>query len=182
MLAAAGVLVLVRRDLPSPSLSLSWLPVLAAAITCAAWIAIVPVDAAAGGRFLAALQDLGAAERWAWIAVRLVGSCLLVPVVEELAFRGFLTRWLIAFDIRTVQPGQFTWFSFLGSSVAFGFLHSSWLAGTLAGMFFALALYRRRDLADLDGLLRRSPAAQRKSNGRTERRASGNLHDFFLPL
>ena len=41
-----------------------------------------------------------------------------------------------------------TGFSFLASSVAFGLLHERWLAGTLAGMAFALAAGRRGRLAD----------------------------------
>jgi CAAX prenyl protease-like protein len=38
--------------------------------------------------------------------------------------------------------------SFLVSSVLFGALHGRWLAGTVAGMFYAWAMYRRGRLAD----------------------------------
>ena len=65
VLAAMAVVWLVRRDLPSVSIAPSWFPVVAGGILGAAWIALVPVDAAAGARFLGALQGLGAAERWA---------------------------------------------------------------------------------------------------------------------
>jgi CAAX prenyl protease-like protein len=71
-----------------------------------------------------------------------------VPLAEELAFRGYLTRRLIAPDFECVPLGRFTWASFLVSSALFGALHGRWLAGTLAGMLYALALYRRRNLAD----------------------------------
>src|SRR5262249_48321697 len=90
VLAAVAVLWLVRRDLPLPSISPSWFPVVAGGLLGAAWIALVPVNAAAGTRFLGALHDLGLVERWAWIAVRVLGSCAVIPVAEELAFRGFL--------------------------------------------------------------------------------------------
>jgi CAAX prenyl protease-like protein len=44
---------------------------------------------------------------------------------------------------------MFTWGSFLISSALFGAFHGGmWLAGTLAGMSFALALYSRRSLGD----------------------------------
>ena len=55
---------------------------------------------------------------------------------------------LIASEFQEVRLGRFTWFSFLFSSVIFGVLHGRWLAGTLAGMLFALALYRRGKLGD----------------------------------
>src|SRR5262249_33434480 len=83
-----------------------------------------------------------------WLLFRIVGSVFIVPLAEELAFRGYLTRQLITSDFEDVPPGQFTWLSFLLSSVLFGLLHRRLLAGVLAGMAFALALYRRRELAD----------------------------------
>jgi len=148
VLAAAGVLWLVRRDLPSPSIALSWLPLVAAAITCVAWITVVPSDAAAGGRLIAALQGLGAVERWAWIVMRVIGSCLIIPVVEELAFRGFLLRWLVSPEFEGVPPRAWTWSAVLLSSLAFGALHDHWIVGTLAGLGFAIVLLRRGRLAD----------------------------------
>jgi CAAX prenyl protease-like protein len=79
---------------------------------------------------------------------RIVGSSLTVPIAEELAFRGFLTRRLIASDISKVKPGTFTWTSFIVSSLAFGALHSRFLEGSLAGMLFAIAYYRRGSIGD----------------------------------
>ena len=148
VLAAAIVLWLVHRDLPSPSLAPSWSPVVAAVITCAAWIAVVPVDAAGGGHLVAALQGLGAAERWAWVVVRIVGSCLIIPVVEELAFRGFLLRWLVSPEFERVPPRAWTWAAVLLSSLVFGALHDHWILGTLAGLVFAIVRVRSGRLAD----------------------------------
>ena len=70
---------------------------------------------------------------------------VLVPVVEELAFRGFLVRRLIRANFETVSYRSFTWLSFVGSSLAFGFLHQRMLAGTVAGMCYAgIVLWRLR--------------------------------------
>lgn len=148
ILAAAGVLWLVRRELPAPSITLSWLPVVAAAITCAAWVALVPVHAAAEAGLGSALQGLGAVERWTWITGRIVGSCLVIPVVEELAFRGFLLRWLVSPDFERVPPRAWTWPAVLVSSLAFGVLHGHWVLGTFAGIVFAAVLLVRGRLSD----------------------------------
>jgi CAAX prenyl protease-like protein len=83
-----------------------------------------------------------------WLFFRVAGSAITVPVAEELAFRGYLIRKLIARDFENVALNRFTWFSFLLSSVLFGLLHDRWLAGIVAGMLFALALYRRGQLGD----------------------------------
>jgi CAAX prenyl protease-like protein len=84
----------------------------------------------------------------AWISFRVIGSVLIASIAEELAFRGYLVRKLVAKDFESVPPGHFTWFSFIASSVLFGLLHQRLLAGTLAGAGFALALYRRGYLSD----------------------------------
>jgi exosortase E/protease (VPEID-CTERM system) len=83
-----------------------------------------------------------------WILFRILGSIVTVPVAEELAFRGYLLRRLIAANFDRLSVPRFTWFSFLISSVLFGALHGRWLAGTIAGMFYAWAWYRRGRVGD----------------------------------
>lgn len=76
-------------------------------------------------------------------------TAVTMPIAEELFFRGFVIRRCISEDTESVPEGQFSWFSFLASSAAFGFLHGdAWLAGIVAGMLFAAALYGRRRLCD----------------------------------
>ncbi len=79
--------------------------------------------------------------------MRLFGFVLIVPIAEELLFRGYLHRALIARRFETVAPGAFTWTAFLVTSLLFGALHGRWLAGALAGAVFALTLYRAQTLA-----------------------------------
>ncbi len=94
---------------------------------------------------LASMSRLGALT---WLVVRTLGAVVTVPIVEELAFRGYLTRRIIARDFERVPPGRFSWVSFLGSSLLFGAVHDPFLAGTVAGMFYAVAFYRRGFLCD----------------------------------
>jgi len=91
---------------------------------------------------------LSAIEAASWILFRVIGAVLIVPIAEELAFRGYIIRKLVSTDFEVVASGHFTWFSFLGSSILFGALHAEWLAGTIAGMIFALAIYRRGSISD----------------------------------
>ena len=101
-----------------------------------------------GSALEAAVNGLPEGRRAAWLVFRVLGSVILVPLAEELAFRGYLLRRLVSPHFEGVPPGRFTWLSFLGSSLAFGLVHGRWLAGTLAGMAFAAAVYRRGKLAD----------------------------------
>jgi len=97
----------------------------------ATWLATLPAWAAA-----------------AWMAARALGAIVLVPITEELAFRGYFQRVLIARDFWHVAPGQFTWLSFVATSVLFGLMHERLLGATLAGAIYALLLYRTNRLSD----------------------------------
>lgn len=116
----------------------------------AAWMLLEPRPAGRAGPS-ALLIGLSRLPTWVaglWVAARVVGSVVAVPIAEELAFRGYALRRLISSDFASVSPGRFTWLSFLGSSALFGSLHGRWLAGTLAGMLYAAAAYRRGRLSD----------------------------------
>ena len=93
------------------------------------------------------MEELPAGLAAAWLLFRVLGSVVTVPIAEELAFRGYVLRRLLSSDFDRVAP-RFTWLSFLVSSFLFGVLHGRWLAGTVAGMFYAWALYRRGRVGD----------------------------------
>jgi hypothetical protein len=86
--------------------------------------------------------------RWSFIAVRLLGLAVLVPVVEELFWRGFLLRWLIAPDWERQPLGQFTPLSFLGVTLLFPLIHpqSEALAALLYAALLNGLIYWKRDL------------------------------------
>lgn len=83
-----------------------------------------------------------------WLAIRSVGAIVIVPIAEELAFRGLLYRWIISRDFETVSFARFSWLALIVSSVLFGAMHSRWIEGTLAGAVFALLMWRSGRLSD----------------------------------
>ena len=66
--------------------------------------------------------------RYAFLAFRVVGAVLVVPVMEELFWRSFLIRWLVNEDFRSVPVGTFTWSSFLITTAFFGLEHDQWIS------------------------------------------------------
>jgi CAAX prenyl protease-like protein len=81
-----------------------------------------------------------------FIAIRLFGASLVVPVFEELFWRSFILRYIVNPDFKAVKLATFTWPSFIISSVLFGLEHNLWLAGIVAGVFYNLLLYKTRNL------------------------------------
>ncbi len=81
-----------------------------------------------------------------WIGFRVVGASVVVPVMEEFFWRGFLLRWIVHQDFKKVAIGTFTWPSFLITSVLFASEHNRWLVGLVAGVAYNLVLYRTKSL------------------------------------
>jgi CAAX prenyl protease-like protein len=86
-------------------------------------------------------RDAAGAFNWPLVILRLFGAALVVPLMEELFWRSFLTRWIQEHHFLELAPVQIELRAILISSVLFGFEHSLWLAGIVAGLVYAW-LYR----------------------------------------
>jgi len=151
VIATAAVLWYLRHDLPWRRCRIAPEAVLIGAVAFAIWMLLTPAAAASSAAATVSQNPLHLSQPWQtiWLLFRLAGSTVTVPIAEELFFRGFITRRCISADADSVPIGQFSWFSFLVSSVSFGVLHGdAWLAGVVVGMLFAGALYRRCTLFD----------------------------------
>jgi exosortase E/protease (VPEID-CTERM system) len=147
VIAAVAILWTFRRSYPSFTWSWSWGPIGIGMVCFLIWLALAP-EASVNAPWPAHLQETSI---WTgvWLLSRVIGYVLTVPLAEELAFRGYLTRRIISSEFDSLPIGVFTWSSLLISSVLFGLFHGPhWLPGTITGLLFALALYRRRSLAD----------------------------------
>jgi exosortase E/protease (VPEID-CTERM system) len=125
----------------------SWLSILAGGMVFAEVLAMSnhsSADASIG----AALHHLPMPIAAASLLLGFAGGAIAIPAAQELAFRGYLARKLVAADFENVPFNQFTWLAFLGSSIVSGAAGANWFSGILAGMIFALVMYRRGMLSD----------------------------------
>jgi CAAX prenyl protease-like protein len=82
-----------------------------------------------------------------FIAVRLFGLVLLVPLIEELFWRSFLMRWLIDPDFLKIPVGTVTPLAAAVTSGAFALAHPEWLPALLTGLLWAGLLWKTRSLS-----------------------------------
>lgn len=121
----------------------------AGGVVASIWI-VMPFESAphADREFSNALNSAPAIWAGAWLLFRFVGAVITVPLAEELAFRGYL----LCKCSRSVNyihgPVPVSAIAILISALAFGLLHGAWVAGTLAGLVFALVRLRSRHLGD----------------------------------
>ena len=87
----------------------------------------------------------GSVMAWLFIVVRIVGSSLVVPPLEEVFYRSFLYRFIRKGDFLSVPIGQFVWFPFLAGSAIFSVTHHEWLAAFLCGCAYqGLVVWKKR--------------------------------------
>ena len=84
-----------------------------------------------------------------FIAVRVLESAILVPIFEELFWRGWLMRYAIRPDFESVPLGRYTAVSFWAVALLFAAEHGPyWEVGLVAGVAYNWWMVRTRNLAD----------------------------------
>jgi membrane protease YdiL (CAAX protease family) len=85
---------------------------------------------------------------WSFVLVRVLGSTLVVPPLEEVFYRSFLYRYIARPDFEALPLRYFAWMPFLVTAAIFGFSHYEWLPGILCGMLYQLLVIRKGRLGD----------------------------------
>lgn len=84
------------------------------------------------------------------ILFRAMRAIILVPIVEELFWRGWLLRWLIDQNFTRVRLGVVTPFTFIATAILFASEHGPyWDVGLAAGIAYNWWMMRTRSLGDL---------------------------------
>ena len=85
------------------------------------------------------------------LMLRTMRAVILVPIVEELFWRGWLPRWLDNMhDFRKVPLGTYTRFAFWATAILFAVEHGPmWDVGLAAGVLYNWWMKKTRSLGDL---------------------------------
>jgi hypothetical protein len=88
-------------------------------------------------------------KNFGFMALRCISSFALVPVLEELFWRGWMMRWLIDKEFLKVPLGTYLPSAFWIVAVLFASEHGPyWEVGLLAGIIYNWWIIRTRNLAD----------------------------------
>jgi CAAX prenyl protease-like protein len=108
----------------------------------------VPFFRPAPGWFDPSAFFVHAGARDAFFSIRLIDAVLVVPVMEELFWRDFLWRSVLApADFKLASVGEWGWAPLLIVSGAFAFVHGNWgLTATVWALMVGLLLVYTRSL------------------------------------
>jgi CAAX prenyl protease-like protein len=131
---------------------ISWEAVAVGVLVFALWVGLDPYYKKMGGPadpWNPALEfGFGSFLAKFFVIVRILGSTLVVPPLEEVFYRSLLYRYVVKPEFHTVSLGYFNWTAFLVTSAVFGFAHREWLAGVLCGMAYQGLVLRKKRLGD----------------------------------
>lgn len=83
---------------------------------------------------------------WSWIVVRILSASVVVPFMEELFWRDYLWRRVIApNDFKLASIGEWDWKAFVIVSLAFALVHGNWWLTSIVWGFMVggLLLYTK---------------------------------------
>jgi exosortase E/protease (VPEID-CTERM system) len=88
-------------------------------------------------------------RRTLWIVSHCLVSIALVPIVEELAYRGYLMRRLVNAEFELIPYRVVGWPALTITAIAFGAAHGAlWLPGIAAGLLYGSLVIRRGSLGE----------------------------------
>ena len=90
----------------------------------------------------------GSALYWMTVTARFARLVIIVPLVEEIFWRGFLMRYLIKEDFTSLPVGAFQWKSFSAVALCFMLVHgmADWPAALLCGILYNFVAVRTGSL------------------------------------
>ena len=150
VLVVGALLYQYRANYTFLKAKLTVLPVLVGILVFGVWIILIPPDLELGTQFETSLFSASPVITVLWLLFRIVGTSVMVPILEELAFRGFMQPQLqsYAHDKLDLPRIASIFFAIALTSLAFGLMHSEWIAGSIAGVFYGLLRAWRNRVGD----------------------------------
>jgi exosortase E/protease (VPEID-CTERM system) len=158
LIAGLAALLWYRRQLAELDYRCTWRGPVVGVLAFALWMAAARYLLEPSG-MPAALSDMSAPLRNGWISCRAAAAIITVPIIEEIAYRGFLLRRWLGAEFESIPFSAVRWPQLLLTSLLFGVAHGSmWLPGALAGLLYGAVLMRT-------GRIGESIAAHATTNG-----------------
>lgn len=155
-IVAAGALIYFRKHYTRIGWSYWWLGVLVGVIGVVQWVGMEKLilhyfpnyPRANVGEPLDPHQYFSTAwGLWSFILIRWMGATLVVPLMEELFWRDYLWRTILApNDFKLARVGEFGWMPILIVTAFFASVHVQWITAAVWGLMIAGLLVYTKSL------------------------------------
>lgn len=155
MLVGAWCIWEMRALVPEIRWAFSWEAVVAGVAVFMLWVGLDPFYPKAEFLFKAGEPwnpfktfGEGTAMGFFFVAVRTIGSAVIVPPIEEVCYRSLLYRYFVRKDFRSLPFNHLHLLSLVVTSAIFAFVHFQWLPGFLCGLIYQGLVIRKNRLGD----------------------------------
>ncbi len=101
------------------------------------WVLLVNIKPDIDAEIFDSIKQMSTLSATIWIVLRALSFWIIVPIFEELLFRGYLLSRIAGQNIDSNKKVQFSWAALLVTAILFGLIHDAWLAGFATGLMFA---------------------------------------------
>ena len=133
------VLLLVRKYLRALPWEFDAISLIAGVAIAVLWVA-TGGTAPSGDELSVRLAAMPVSLFVLWVALRLLGTTILIPIAEELFFRKYLFTFL------TNERNLLFVLSVVLSTIGFAALHDRWVVAAIAGIAFGLLYLRKNNI------------------------------------
>ena len=154
-LAGAWLIWELRPLISEMRWAISWEAVGVGVVIFGLWVGLETYyphwEGQASGKSWTPFGEFGQSSAMAWffISVRVLGTALIVPPIEEVFYRSYFYRTMVSADFQKIPLGHFSWTPFLVTSAIFGLVHpNQWLPGILCGLAYQWLVVRKGRLGD----------------------------------
>ena len=154
MVIGAWCILEIRSLVPEMRWAVSWEAIVGGVLVFAIWVGLDPYYPKfellfkVGEPWNPFKQFGGSVLSWFFVVVRIVGSAVIVPPLEEVFYRSFLYRYFVRLQFTAMPLNQLHWLSLIVTSLFFGLSHYQWLAGLLCGLVYQGVTIRKNRLGD----------------------------------
>jgi len=154
-IAAAGLLFYFRNHYTKIRWSYWWLGLLIGIVGVVQWVGMEKLILHYWPNYPRPTAELynpyehfaSAAAMWSFIIIRWMGASLVVPMMEELFWRDYLWRTILApNDFKLAGIGEWDWKPFVFVSLLFATVHIQWMTAVVWGFIIAALLVYTRSL------------------------------------
>lgn len=83
---------------------------------------------------------------WLNFTIHMIGSSLIIPIIEEFFYRSFIYRWMQGSPFYKIKINKIQWPLLIIVSLFFSISHIEWGAAIICGIAFGILYIRTKDI------------------------------------
>ena len=111
------------------------------------WVLLVKHQPDIDAGISESIKQMSSLSATIWVIWRTLSFWIVVPIFEELLFRGYLLSRIAGQQVDNNKAIQFRWAALIVTAILFGLIHDAWLAGFVTGSMYAWLRFKSNNIS-----------------------------------